>query len=79
MRLVAVEGFQLVALGLLSGFVASAALTRLMVFMLYGVSPLDASTWTLSGAIMAFAALLAVLIPAARAARADPLVAIQAE
>jgi ABC-type antimicrobial peptide transport system permease subunit len=79
MRLVTIEGFQLVALGLFFGFIASAALTRLMVFMLYGVSPLDPSTWALSGAIMAFAALLAVLTPAARAARADPLVAIQAE
>ncbi len=79
MRLVTLEGLRLVGLGLLFGFVAGAALTRLMVFMLYGLSPLDVSTWILSAVLMTGAGLLAILTPAIRAARANPLVAIQAE
>jgi ABC-type antimicrobial peptide transport system permease subunit len=50
-----------------------------MTFMLYGVSPLDAVTWTLAVALMAVAGLLATLVPARRATRVDPLIAIRAE
>jgi putative ABC transport system permease protein len=53
--------------------------TRLMTFMLYGVSPLDISTWALASLAMIVAALIAALIPARRASRVDPLVAIQNE
>jgi ABC-type lipoprotein release transport system permease subunit len=47
--------------------------------MLYGVSPLDFVAWMLSGLVMLVAALLATLVPARRAARADPVVAMQIE
>ena len=50
-----------------------------MVFMLYGVSPLDLTTWVLAATLMVVAAMLAAVIPALRASRVDPLVAIQAE
>jgi ABC-type antimicrobial peptide transport system permease subunit len=50
-----------------------------MVFMLYGVSPLDLATWALAVVLMIVAAMIASSVPALRAARVDPLVAIQAE
>jgi predicted permease len=77
--LVAMEGFRLVVLGLVAGLAGGAAVTRLMTFMLYGVSPLDATAWTVATLLMFGAAMLAAVIPARRAARVDPLVAIQAE
>jgi predicted permease len=79
MRLVALEGLQLTALGLIFGFAGGAAVTRLMEFMLYGVSPLDMTTWVLAGILMVAATMFATLVPARRAAQANPLVAMQAE
>jgi putative ABC transport system permease protein len=78
-RLVALEGFRLVALGLVLGLAGGTAVTRLMEFMLYGVSPLDATTWALAPLVLLAAAMLAAVVPARRASRVDPLVAIQTE
>jgi len=78
-RLVTRDGLLLVVGGLVLGLIGGAAVTRLMEFMLYGVSPLDVVTWTLAALLMAFAGLLATLIPASRATRVDPLIAIRAE
>jgi hypothetical protein len=50
-----------------------------MVFMLYGVSPLDRATWALAALLMVAAGLVATLVPAARATRADPMVAIRVD
>ncbi len=50
-----------------------------MVFMLYGVSPLDTLTWVAAAVIMCVVGLLATLVPAARATRVDPIIAIRAE
>ena len=79
MTLIASEGLRLVALGVVLGLGAGVAVTRLMVSMLYGVSPLDPRTWALSTLLMIVAGLLAAIVPARRAARVDPLVAIQVE
>jgi ABC-type antimicrobial peptide transport system permease subunit len=78
-QLVALDGLRLVSLGVVVGLAASLAATRLMTFMLYGVSPLDAKAWALAVVAMIVAGLLAASIPALRASRVDPLVAIQAE
>jgi len=78
-RLITRDGLVLVAGGIVLGLVGGAAVTRLMVFMLYGVSPLDHSTWALAALLMLVAGLAATLVPAARATRADPLVAIRVE
>jgi putative ABC transport system permease protein len=77
--LVSGDGLALVAGGLVLGLIGGAAVTRLMTFMLYGVSPLDVGTWAMAVALMAIAGLLATLIPARRATRVDPLIAIRAE
>jgi putative ABC transport system permease protein len=79
MQLVTAEGLRLVALGTGVGLVGGLAVTRLMVFMLYGVSPLDARTWAAAVILLVAAALLAAMIPARRAARVDPLIAMRAE
>jgi ABC-type antimicrobial peptide transport system permease subunit len=64
---------------LLFGLAGGVAVTRLMTFALYGVSPLDAMTWMASVMLMAIAGLAATLLPALRATRVNPMVAIQAE
>jgi predicted permease len=78
-RLVTGEGLRMVAIGVAVGLVASTGLTRLMISMLYGVNPLDRSTWALAALGMILSAMLATLLPSLRASRADPVVAMQAE
>lgn len=78
-RLVTRDGMVLVAIGLALGLAGGAAVTRFMTFMLYGVSPLDARAWGVAVVLMLLAGLAATLLPAIRAARVDPLVAMQAE
>jgi putative ABC transport system permease protein len=79
MRLVTTEGLKLVAVGLVVGLSGGLAVTRLMAFMLYGVSPLDAITWLAASALMVVAAMVAAVIPAHRASRVDPLIAMRTE
>lgn len=79
MALVTRDGLALVLGGLVLGLIGGAAVTRLMQFMLYGVSPLDMATWAGAVLLMIVAGTLATLIPAVRATRADPLIAIRAE
>jgi ABC-type antimicrobial peptide transport system permease subunit len=50
-----------------------------MTFMLYGTSPLDPLAWMGAAALMGLAAMAAAIVPALRAARVDPVVAIQVE
>jgi ABC-type antimicrobial peptide transport system permease subunit len=79
MGLIAGEGFRLIAVGVLLGLIGGSAITRLMVFMLYGLSPHDVWAWIAATVLMMGAGVLASLIPARRATRVDPLVAMQAE
>ena len=76
---IALEGFSLVVAGVGLGLAGGMVVTRLMESMLYGISPLDATTWALAVLLMAVAAVAAGLIPARRAARVDPIIAIQTE
>jgi ABC-type antimicrobial peptide transport system permease subunit len=47
--------------------------------MLYGVSPLDLTTWLAAMSVLIGATVVAAVIPARRAAQVDPLVAMRAE
>jgi len=69
----------LVAIGVVVGFAASIAVTRVMVSILYGVSPMDASSWMLASACLIVPTLLATVVPALRASRADPIAAMRVE
>jgi ABC-type antimicrobial peptide transport system permease subunit len=70
------EGFMLTGLGLAVGLVGSLALTRLLHSLVFGVSTLDAFSFTAGVAVLATASLAATLLPARRAARLEPLVAL---
>ncbi|MFL5580763.1 MAG: ADOP family duplicated permease [Gemmatimonadaceae bacterium] len=78
-RLVVGQGARLAALGVAVGLAGAWALTRLLASMLYGVSARDPLTFALVPAVLATVALLATWLPARRAARVDPLLAIRSE
>ncbi len=79
LRLVLRDSLALAAAGLVLGVGAGLALTRLMRALLFEVSPSDPSTFLVTPVLVLVVAGLAALIPARRAAAADPMAAIRAE
>jgi ABC-type antimicrobial peptide transport system permease subunit len=77
LRLVFSRGLRLTALGVVLGFGAALALTRLLGYLLYEVSPRDPVAFASAFAVMGMAALVACLVPALRAARIDPARALR--
>ena len=73
------EGLKLAVVGVAIGLAGSLALTRLMSSLLYGVSTTDSQTFIGVSLLLTFVALLASYIPARRATRVDPLVALRYE
>jgi predicted permease len=78
-RMAVGEGMQLVAIGLAIGLMGAAALTRSVRTMLFDVSPADPITFGAISATLAAVAFLACYVPARRATRVDPLVALRDE
>jgi putative ABC transport system permease protein len=79
LRLVLGGGLKLTAIGVAIGVAASAALTRSLTTLLFGVPPLDPVTFVAAPFVLTGVALLACLLPALRALRADPIAALRAE
>jgi ABC-type antimicrobial peptide transport system permease subunit len=77
--MVGAKALRLVAIGLLFGILGSMALTRLIVFQLWGVTPTDPATYIGITALLLGVSMTACLIPAHRATRVDPTVAIRTE
>ena len=78
-RTVAGQGMGLTAIGIGTGLVASLLLSRLLMSLLFGVNPTDLVTYLGSVAVFTAVALLACYIPARKAAKVDPMIALRYE
>ena len=79
LKLVVGQSMRLVALGLSLGLIAALGLTRWLKTQLFGVEATDPLTYTVIAILLALVALLACYLPARRATRVDPLVALRHE
>ena len=79
LKLILKDGLLLASVGVGIGLAGAYALTRLMSSLLFDVKPTDTQTFALVSALLIFVALLACFIPARRATRVDPLVALRYE
>ncbi len=79
LRLVVGQGFRLTVVGIAAGLAAAFALARVMASLLYGFTPTDAVTFISVTGLLCGVALLACCIPARRAMRVDPMVALRYE
>jgi putative ABC transport system permease protein len=78
-RVIVGQGLKLLGLGMTLGLLGALALSRLMRSLLFGVSAYDVPTLVGVSLLLAAVALAACVIPARRAARVDPIIALRAE
>ena len=78
-RLLLTQVLVLVGVGVALGLGGAAALARLMTSLLFGVTAFDATTYLAVSALLIGTALLAGYLPARRAARVDPMLALRTE
>ena len=79
LRLILRQGATLSFIGVALGLIAATGLTRLLSGMLYGVAPTDPLTFVSVAVLLALVALAAYCIPARRATKIDPMLALRYE
>ena len=79
LRMIMRQGMLMAGAGIAAGIIGALVLTRVIASLLYGTSPTDPITFTLVAAGLASVAAFATFIPARRATRVDPLVALREE
>lgn len=79
LKLIVGSGMSLAAIGVGIGLVGAFAITRLMASLLFGVSPTDIATFGLVSVALLMVAFLACYLPARRATKVDPLIALRYE
>ena len=79
LRMIFRQGMVLTAGGIVAGLVGALVLTRLMTSLLFGVSASDAVTFSSVAVLLGVVSLTASYVPAQRATRVDPLVALREE
>lgn len=78
-RMVFGESLRVVAVGVLVGLLGSLAATRLLGALLYGITPTDIVAFASTTILLTLVALVACYVPARRATKVDPLVALRAQ
>lgn len=79
LKMIVMHGLRLAGVGLLVGLIAALLLIRLLKGLLYGISPSDPLTFLAIAALLSAVAFLASYIPALRATKVDPMVALRYE
>ena len=79
LRMVIKQGLVLAGLGAVIGLIAAGALSRLMSNLVFGVKTIDPLTYVATSATLVLVAVCACYIPARRAAKVDPMVALRCE
>jgi len=79
LRQVLIQGGKIAIVGLIGGLIGTFLATRTLSTLLYGVRPLDLTTYIEVAALLAFIALFASFVPARRATRVDPVIALRSE
>ncbi len=79
LKMITIQGMKLAAVGIAAGFVMSLALSRVLSSVLIGVGAYDVTIFIVGPLLLALVAFVACLVPARRATKVDPLVALRYE